>query len=50
MNFALFIPIQRVWVTVNGILNPNFIVFRESYNIVIYNQSEMQFGLVLEYK
>ena len=43
MNFAIFIPIQRVRVTVYGILNPNLSVFRKSYDIVIYSQSEMQF-------
>ena len=43
MNFTIFLPIQRVWGTVEGIPSPKLSIFREFHDIVIYNQSEMQF-------
>ena len=43
MTFMIFLPMQKVRGTIYGIPNPNLIVFRETNEIVIYNQSEMQF-------
>ena len=50
MNFTFSLPIKRVWGTVEVIPSPKLSVSRESYNIVIYNQSEVQFWFVRQYK
>ena len=50
MNFTFFLPIQRVWGTEEVIPSPKLNVFRDSFDIVIYNQSEMQFWHERQYK
>ena len=43
INFAIVIPVQRVWGNVKFIYNPTFSLFSKCYDIVVYNQLEMQF-------
>ena len=50
MTFMIFLTIEKMRGTIYGIPNPNLSVFRETNDIVIYNQSEMQFWHVRQYK
>ena len=50
MSFMIFLPTQRTRGSVQGIPQLKLSVYREFYDIVIYNQSEMQFWHVRQYK